>query len=93
MITATDGLSARTPEGAFYIFANCQALMGRVTPEGETLDSDKALANWLLAHTQVAVLHGSAFGTPGYLRIAYAVEDGLLETACQRIEKACALLR
>lgn len=93
MITATDGLSARTPEGAFYIFANCQALIGRVTPEGETLDSDKALANWLLSHTQVAVLHGSAFGTPGYLRIAYAVEDGLLEMACQRIEKACALLR
>ena len=93
MITATDGLSARTPEGAFYIFANCQALIGRVTPEGETLDSDKALANWLLSHTQVALLHGSAFGTPGYLRIAYAVEDGLLEMACQRIEKACALLR
>ncbi len=93
MITATDGLSARTPEGAFYIFANCQALIGRVTPDGETLDSDKALANWLLSHTQVAVLHGSAFGTPGYLRIAYAVEDSLLEMACQRIEKACALLR
>lgn len=92
MITATDGLSARTPEGAFYIFANCQALIGRVTPQGETLDSDKALANWLLSHTQVAVLHGSAFGTPGYLRIAYAVEDGLLEMACERIEKACALL-
>lgn len=93
MIAATDGLSANTPEGAFYIFANCQQLIGRVTPEGETLESDKALANWLLAHTQVAVLHGSAFGTPGYLRIAYAVEDGLLESACQRIEKACGLLR
>lgn len=92
MIAATNGLSANTPEGAFYIFANCQQLIGRVTPEGETLESDKALANWLLAHTQVAVLHGSAFGTPGYLRIAYAVEDGLLESACQRIEKACGLL-
>ncbi len=93
MIAATNGLSANTPEGAFYIFANCQKLIGRVTPEGETLDTDKALANWLLAHTQVAVLHGSAFGTPGYLRIAYAVEDGLLDTACQRIEQACGLLR
>jgi aspartate aminotransferase len=93
MIADTDGLSANTPEGAFYIFANCQQLIGRVTPEGETLDSDKALANWLLAQTQVAVLHGSAFGTPGYLRIAYAVEDGLLDAACLRIEEACGLLR
>lgn len=93
MIAATEGLSANTPEGAFYIFANCQQLIGRVTPEGETLSDDKALANWLLTQTQVAVLHGSAFGTPGYLRIAYAVEDSLLEAACQRIEKACELLR
>lgn len=93
MITTIDGLSANTPEGAFYIFANCQPLIGRTTPGGEILHNDQELANWLLTHAQVAVLHGSAFGMPGYLRIAYAVEDGLLETACRRIEKACTLLR
>ncbi|CAM3856890.1 pyridoxal phosphate-dependent aminotransferase [Klebsiella variicola] len=93
MIAATDGLSATTPQGAFYVFANCQALMGRVTPTGETLRDDSALANWLLEQTQVAVLHGSAFGMPGYLRIAYAVEDSLLTQACQRIAGACAQLR
>ncbi len=93
MIAATDGLSATTPQGAFYVFANCQALMGRVTPGGEILRDDSALANWLLEQTQVAVLHGSAFGMPGYLRIAYAIEDGLLTQACQRIAGACAQLR
>lgn len=75
------------------MFANCQRLIGRVTPTGETLRDDSGLANWLLEHTQVAVLHGSAFGMPGYLRIAYAVEDGLLTQACQRIAEACAQLR
>ncbi|EPQ2755469.1 pyridoxal phosphate-dependent aminotransferase [Klebsiella variicola] len=93
MIAATDGLSATAPQGAFYVFANCQALMGRMTPGGEILRNDSALANWLLEQTQVAVLHGSAFGMPGYLRIAYAVEDGLLTQACQRIAGACAQLR
>ncbi|MEB6444225.1 pyridoxal phosphate-dependent aminotransferase [Klebsiella variicola] len=93
MIAATDGLSATAPQGAFYVFANCQALMGRMTPSGEILRNDSALANWLLEQTQVAVLHGSAFGMPGYLRIAYAIEDGLLTQACQRIAGACAQLR
>ncbi|MEC6023959.1 pyridoxal phosphate-dependent aminotransferase [Klebsiella variicola] len=93
MIAATDGLSATAPQGAFYVFANCQALMGRMTPGGEILRNDSALANWLLEQTQVAVLHGSAFGMPGYLRIAYAIGDGLLTQACQRIAGACAQLR
>ena len=93
MIAATDGLSATAPQGAFYVFANCQALMGRMPPGGEILRNDSALANWLLEQTQVAVLHGSAFGMPGYLRIAYAIEDGLLTHACQRIAGACAQLR
>lgn len=93
MIAATDGLSATAPQGSFYVFANCQALMGRMTPGGEILRDDSALANWLLEQTQVAVLHGSAFGMPGYLRIAYAIEDGLLTQACQRIAGACAQLR
>ena len=93
MIAATDGLSATAPQGAFYVCATCQALMGRMTPGGEILRNDSALANWLLEQTQVAVLHGSAFGMPGYLRIAYAIEDGLLTQACQRIAGACAQLR
>ena len=93
MVAATDGLSASAPQGAFYLFARCTGLLGRTTPTGETLHDDSALANWLLEQTQVAVLHGSAFGMPGYLRIAYAVEDGLLAQACQRISDACAQLR
>ncbi|PWW02721.1 pyridoxal phosphate-dependent aminotransferase [Mangrovibacter plantisponsor] len=88
-LAAIDGISAQPPEGAFYIFANCQGLIGRVTPEGNRLESDSDVAAWLLATAHVAVLHGSAFGTPGYLRIAYAVEDNLLHSACQRLLAAC----
>lgn len=93
MVADVDGLSASAPQGAFYVFANCQGLIGRQTPDGETIADDIALASWLLAEAQVAVLHGSAFGTPGYLRIAYAVEDALLVTACQRLTAACRQLR
>ena len=92
MIADSNALYASAPAGAFYIFANCQALLGRITPEGDTLADDKALASWLLQDAQVAVLHGSAFGTPGYLRIAYAVDDDLLAQACQRLLNSLAKL-
>lgn len=85
-IAASDGLSASAPQGAFYIFANCTALIGRRTPQGDVLTDDKAVASWLLQDAQLALLQGSAFGTPGYLRIAYAVEDSLLREACQRLK-------
>ncbi|XTZ38097.1 pyridoxal phosphate-dependent aminotransferase [Salmonella enterica] len=91
-IAASNGLRASAPQGAFYIFANCTALIGLTTPEGEVLNDDKAVASWLLQDAQVALLHGSAFGTPGYLRIAYAVEDGLLTEACQRLRISLAKL-
>ncbi len=91
-IAASNGLSASAPQGAFYIFANCTALIGRSTPQGEVLADDKAVASWLLQDAQVALLQGSAFGTPGYLRIAYAVEDSLLREACQRLKASLSKL-
>ncbi len=93
MINSVDGLSASAPQGAFYVFANCQRIIGRITPDGEKLQDDKALAAWLLADAQVAVLQGSAFGTPGYLRIAYAVDDTALDVACRQLKTSFARLR
>jgi len=91
-IARIDGLDSATPEGAFYVFANCSALLGRTTPQGAHLKSDLDVANYLLDTAHVGTVHGSAFGAPGYLRIAYAVDLQVLEEACDRIEKACAAL-
>ena len=87
-----DGLDGAPPEGAFYVFANCTALLGKTTPQGQRLDSDLDLANYLLDTAHVGTVHGSAFGAPGYLRIAYAVDMAVLDDACRRIEQACAAL-
>ncbi|WP_251976235.1 pyridoxal phosphate-dependent aminotransferase [Salinicola avicenniae] len=87
-----DGLSCRLPEGAFYLFPNCEALLGRRTPAGDTLDSDQDLARYLLEAGQVAVVPGSAFGLPGYFRISFATDTERLMEACRRIAEACAAL-
>ncbi|MGL9769551.1 MAG: pyridoxal phosphate-dependent aminotransferase [Sodalis sp. (in: enterobacteria)] len=92
MVEEVDGLSAVLPTAAFYVFANCQGLIGKKTPEGAILDSDKAVADYLVQSAHVATLQGSIFGIPGYLRIAYAIENSRLEEACTRISLACARL-
>jgi aspartate aminotransferase len=92
MIDKVDGLSSRSPEGAFYIFADCSGLFGKSTTSGKRLEHDIDVADFLLDAAHVGTLHGSAFGAPGFLRIAYAIDNTILEDACTRIEKACATL-
>jgi aspartate aminotransferase len=87
------GLSCQLPEGAFYLFVNCQGMVGKQTADGRVIADDFDFASYLLDVAKVGTVHGSAFGTPGYLRIAYAVDDRVLDEACQRIEIACAQLR
>jgi aspartate aminotransferase len=87
-----DGLSCATPDGAFYVFVNCKELLRSTTPSGQRLDSDVDVANYLLDAAHVGTIQGSAFGTPGYLRIAYAVDSKTLDEACQRMEKAFSAL-
>lgn len=93
LIDQVDGLSATTPQAAFYVFANCSGLIGKSTLEGVRLNDDVTVADYLLTEAHVATLPGTAFGTPGYLRLAYALDDGLLESACQKIANACGELR
>lgn len=85
--------SCRLPEGAFYLFPSCEALLGRRTPEGELLESDQDLARYLLEAGRVAVVPGSAFGLPGHFRISFATDTDRLMEACQRIAVAIASLQ
>jgi aspartate aminotransferase len=87
-----DGLDADTPEGAFYVFADCSKLLGTARPDGRVISSDLEFASYLLETAHVGVVHGSAFGAPGHVRIAYAVDTETLRTACGSIVDACAKL-
>ncbi|MGM0472366.1 MAG: pyridoxal phosphate-dependent aminotransferase [Bacillota bacterium] len=80
------GLSARKPQGAFYLFVNAQELIGSQVA-GEQINDDEDLAEVLLTTAQVAVVPGFAFGAEGYLRLSYAASMAELETALDRIEE------
>lgn len=93
IFNATPGLTCLKPQGAFYIYPSCAALMGKQTPSGVTIASDTDLAAYLLESVGVAVVPGAAFGLSPYFRISYAMDTDLLLEACHRISQAIQLLK
>ncbi len=88
-INAITGLSCvNRPQGAFYLFFSCADVIGRKTPDGQTIGSDTDYAGYLLGAAKVALVPGTAFGAPGYLRASYATSDEALAEACVRMAKA-----
>ena len=84
-INAIPGLSARTPEGAFYLFVNIQ----------KTGLTSEAFAMRLLEEGRVALSPGSAFGPSGegFVRISYASDEAVLREGVARIAAFMARLR
>ncbi|KIF60347.1 pyridoxal phosphate-dependent aminotransferase [Pseudomonas fluorescens] len=93
LLNATPGLECIIPQGAFYAFASCAGLIGRVSAGGRELRTDEDVAHALLEEANVAVVHGSAFGLGPYIRIAYALDDASLTQACEAIHAFCTSLR
>jgi aspartate aminotransferase len=92
MLNRAPGLVCPTPEGAFYVYPSCEALIGRRTPGGAVVATDEDFARELLETEGVAVVHGAAFGTSPCFRISYATSTEMLEDACTRIRRFCSRL-
>ena len=92
MLNDAAGITCRTPEGAFYVYPSCAGVIGKLTTDGATIESDSDFCTFLLETEGVAVVPGVAFGLEPYFRISYATSDELLTEACNRIQRACATL-
>ena len=88
-----DGITCSKPDGAFYVYPNCQGILGKITPNGKKIFSDEDFMTYLLEDQGVAGVHGSAFGLSPYFRLSYATSDDILEEACKRIRIGCAKLK
>ncbi len=86
MLNEIDGVECPTPEGAFYVYPSVKALIGK-TLRGKTIGSSAELANIILDEAEVAVVPGEAFGTPGYLRLSYALGDADITEGVTRMQK------
>jgi aspartate aminotransferase len=81
------GITCTRPEGAFYVYPNVSAYLGR--PGSQTA---MELAGRLLHEAHVVTVPGEAFGTQQHLRLAYAVSHDDVEEGVKRMKEFFAKL-
>jgi len=86
MLNEVDGVVCPEPKGAFYAYPSVKGLLGREV-DGVTPSTTTELAELILDKAEVAVVPGEAFGSPGYLRLSYALGDDDLAEGVGRIQR------
>ena len=86
------GLKVNSPNGAFYLFPDCGAYIGK-SFNGKKMEHSADLAMYLLEEAHVAAVGGLAFGAPECVRFSYAASDEQLIEAMRRVKKALAGLK
>jgi aspartate/methionine/tyrosine aminotransferase len=84
LLNAIPGVACPEPEGAFYAYPSVKGVLGR-SIRGKVPSTSAQLAELILDEVEVAVVPGEAFGTPGYLRLSYALGDADLSEGVGRI--------
>lgn len=92
-LRAIPGVTCVEPKGAFYAFPDVTAFVGRQTADGRTITDDVVLSDYLLDEARVAVVPGSAFFGPGFIRLSYATSRPNIDKALTRIADALGKLR
>jgi aspartate aminotransferase len=91
-LNAIEGMRCLKPQGAFYVFPNVSALLGK-TAKGKELVSPCDLADYLLEEAKVAVVPGEDFGSTEHIRFSYATALEDIEKGCKRIAAAVGKLQ
>jgi len=86
MLNEIDGVVCPTPHGAFYAYPSVKGLLGK-EHGGRVIETSAELSEFILDEAEVAVVPGEAFGSPGYLRLSYALGDDDLVEGVARLQK------
>ncbi len=82
-LNAIEGITCLPSDGTFYSFPDVRGFIDKI----KGVNNDMELSEYLIEKAGVALVPGSAFGSPGYIRISFATSLGVLEDALDRIEK------
>ncbi|TDT43025.1 aspartate aminotransferase [Halospina denitrificans] len=78
------GVTCQPSDGTFYAFPGFQGAIEAT----EGVNDDVEMAEHLLSEAGVALVPGSAFGTPGHMRLSFATSMDNLKNAIDRLSKA-----
>jgi aspartate aminotransferase len=92
-LRAIPGVKCVEPKGAFYAFPDLSAFNGKKTPSGRMIDGDPSLCDYLIEEARVAVVPGSAFYAPGFVRLSYATSQANIEKGVARMGEALGKLK
>ena len=81
-----EGVECKASEGTFYIFPNMQGAIDQL----DNIKDDIQFAEYLIEKAGIAMVPGSAFGAPGYMRISFATSMENLEKGMERLKRALA---
>ena len=85
-INQIEGVSCIKPEGAFYVMMNVSKLVGKELFGHVIQDADDS-ASLLLKCGKVAVVPGTGFGAPGFVRWSYATSMENIKEGLDRLTK------
>lgn len=87
------GLRVIPAQGAFYFWVDVRGWFGKIDPGGRSLRGSKDVAEALLDQALLATIPGAEFGTEGYLRLSFAIEEARFREAAGRLKSFAAGLR
>lgn len=81
-LNAIDGVECPKSQGAFYAFPRVKGLISRLG-----LKNDIELSTYCLEVLNIALVPGSAFGAPDYVRFSFATSMDKIKQAIERLSK------
>ena len=78
------GFSCMPGDGTFYAFPDVSEAIASI----DGIHDDLEFSEYLLNNAGVAIVPGSAFGAPGYIRLSFATSMDVLHDAVARIARA-----
>ena len=76
------GLTCTVPQGAFYVYPNVSAFLGK-----GGVKTASELASRLLTEAHVVTVPGEAFGTNVHIRLSYAVSADVIDKGVERLRE------
>jgi aspartate aminotransferase len=86
LLSEIPGLKMSIPDGAFYVFPDISAFLGK-QHQGRVIQTAEELCFYML-NEGVATVSGTAFGMPNHIRISYATNEENIRMAVQRMKSA-----
>jgi aspartate aminotransferase len=84
-LAKVDGICAHRPDGAFYVWIDVSAFLGKKTKSGKALATTGDLAAALLEEQLVAIVPGFEFGLEGFVRLSFALQNDKAKQAVERM--------